>query len=122
MVRARGCATHVAHSGVARDDVDLDRLSGRGVLRDADLVPAAALALHAEAARAMDVSDRQDRPGRAALHAFPGAGRAHRAFPAAGLAGPEIALAAAADPVRPAFPRDLLPRRILGLRRSFHPG
>ena len=62
MVRARRRATHVAHSGFARDDVDLDRLSGRGVLRDADLVRAAALALHAEAARAMDVSDRQDRP------------------------------------------------------------
>ncbi|MGY4282736.1 hypothetical protein ACVWXO_001956 [Bradyrhizobium sp. LM2.7] len=75
-----------------------------------------------EAARAVDVSDRQDRPRRAALHPFPGTGRAHRALPAAGLAGPEIALAAAADPVRPAFPGDLLPRRLPGLRRPFRPG
>ena len=104
MVRARRCATHVAHSGVTRDDVDLDRLSRRGVLRDADLVRAAARPSHAEAARAVDVSDRQDRPRRAALHAFPGAGRAHRALPAAGVAGPEIALAAAADPVRLSIP------------------
>src|SRR5262249_25535016 len=92
MVCARRCAAHVAYCGFAGDDVDLDRLYRGGVLRDADLVRAAAVAFDAEAARAVDVSDRQDRPRRAALHAFPGAGRAHRALPAARLAGSEVAL------------------------------
>ena len=53
--------------------------------------------------RAMDVSDQQDRPGRAALRSLPGAGGDHRALPAQGLARTEIALAATFDPVRPAF-------------------
>ena len=54
-------------------------------------------------ARTVDVSDHQDRSGRAALCPFSGAGGAHRALPAQGLAGAEIALAATVDPVRPAF-------------------
>ena len=57
----------------------------------------------AAAARAVDVSDQQDRPGRVAFRAFPGAGGPDGALPAQGLAGLEIALAAAADPVRPAL-------------------
>ena len=73
-------------------------------------------------ARAVDVSDRQDRSRRAAVRAFPGAGGRHRALPAEGLAGAEIALAAAADPVRAAFAGDFLPRRVPGLRRAFHAG
>jgi len=60
--------------------VDLHRLSGRVVLRDADLVPAAARPRGAAPDRAMDVSDRQDRSGRAAVRAFPGVGCRHRAL------------------------------------------
>ena len=44
--------------------------------------------LHAAPARAMDVSDRQDRSGRAAVRAFPGAGGGYRALPAEGT-GPD---------------------------------
>src|SRR6201999_2126265 len=39
--------------------------------------------------------------------------------PAQGLAGPEIAVAQAGNPLRPAFPGDLLPRRVPGFCRPF---
>ena len=73
-------------------------------------------------ARRSDVSDRQDQSRRAALCAFSGAGGGDRAVHAARLAGAEIALAAAGDPVRPAFAGNLLPRRIPGLCRPFRDG
>ena len=73
-------------------------------------------------ARTVDLSDRQDRSRCAAVRAFPGAGGDHGTLPAAGMAGVEIALAQAVDPVRTAFARDLLPRRVPGLCRAFHPG
>ena len=56
------------------------------------------------------------------VRALPGAGGDHRALPAEGLARIEIALAAAADPVRAAFAGDFLPRRIPGVRRAFRAG
>src|SRR6185437_11855389 len=64
----------------------------------------------------------QDRSRRVALRAFPGACGAHRSLPAEGLAGADIALAEAADPVRAAFAGDFLPRRVSGLRRPFRAG
>ena len=51
----------------------------------------------------VDVPDHQDRSRRAAVCPFPGAGGAHGALPAQGLAGAEIAVAATIDPVRPAL-------------------
>ena len=84
LVRARRRRADVADPVVAGDDVDLHRLPAVCVLRHADLVPAAARLPDAEAARAVDVSDQQDRSGRAAVCPFPGAGGAHRALPAAG--------------------------------------
>ena len=79
------------------------RLSAVRLLRHADLALAAAQFPDAAPARAMDVSDQQDRSRRVALCAFPGAGGDHCALPAQGLAGAEIALAATFDPLRPAF-------------------
>ena len=58
-------------------------LSGGGVLRHADLERAGNGPHGAEADRAVDVSDRQDRSRCAALRAFPRAGRHHGALPAA---------------------------------------
>ena len=83
--------------------VDLHRLSGIRLLRHHDLVlPPAQLSL-AEMAREVDVSDQQDRSRRAAVCPLPGAGGAHGALPAQGLAAPEIGLAATIDPLRPAL-------------------
>ena len=83
VVRAGRRAADVADPVVADHAVDFDRLSGRGVLRHADLVHAATEPPDAAPARAVDVSDRQDRSRRAAVRAFPGAGGDHRALPAA---------------------------------------
>ena len=88
----------------------------------ADLVRAAARLPDAAPARAVDVSDQQDRSRRAPVRALPGAGGDYRALSAEGLARIEIALAAAGDPVRAAFAGDLLPRRVPGLRRAFRAG
>ena len=83
---------------------------------------AAASSSDAAPHRAVDVSDQQDRSRRIEVRAFPGAGGDHRALPAQRLAGIEIALAAALDPVRPALAGDLLPRRVPGLCRAFRAG
>ena len=88
---------------VADHAVDLCRLSIRCVLRHPDLVRAPAQSPDAGHHRAMDVSDQQDRPGRAALRSLPGARGDHRSLPAQGLAGTKVALAATIDPVRPTF-------------------
>src|SRR5205085_8923455 len=101
---------------------DLLRLPVRGVLRDADLVSAAAAASGAAPHRAVDVSDQQDRPRRPQIRALPGAGGDHRALSAEGLAGAEIAVAAPLDPVRPALAGDFLSRGISGLCRAFRDG
>ena len=122
VVRARRRQADVADSVLAGHAVDFARLSARGVLRHHDLVSAAVEPSDAALARAMDVSDRQDRSRRAAVRAFPGAGGHYRALPAEGLARVEIALAAAADPVRAAFAGDFLPRRVPGVRRAFRAG
>ena len=103
LVRAGRRRADVADPVVAGHDVDLHRLSAVRVLRHADLAHPAAQLPDAEAARTVDVPDHQDRSGRAAVCPFPGAGGAHRALPAQGLVGAEIALAATIDPVRPAF-------------------
>jgi hypothetical protein len=60
--------------------------------------------------------------GRAEVRALPGAGGGYGAPAAEGLARIEVALAAAGDPVRAAFPGDFLPRRVPGLRRAFRAG
>src|SRR6185437_9778970 len=122
VVRSGWRKADVAHPVVAAYVMGLRRLSCLRVLRDADLVRAATRAFHAAPARAVDVSDRQDRSRCAALCAFSRARRHHGALPAKGLAAAEIAMAAAADPVRPAFAGDLLPRRVPGLCRPLHPG
>ena len=72
--------------------------------------------------RAVDVSDHQDRHGRAEVRALPGAGGGYGAPAAEGLARIEVALAAAGDPVRAAFAGDFLSRRIPGVRRAFRAG
>ena len=56
------------------------------------------------------------------VRALPGAGGGHGAPAAEGLARIEVALAAAGDPVRAAFPRDFLSGRISGVRRAFRAG
>src|SRR5258708_633689 len=86
VVRARWRQTHVAHPVVADHAMDLLRLSVRIVLCDADLVRTAVGPRGAAPRRAMDVSDRQDRSGRAAVCSFPGARCRNRALPAYGLA------------------------------------
>ena len=73
-------------------------------------------------AQRMDVSDRQGQSRRPAFRAFPGAGGGDRAFHSARLAGLEVALGAACHHVRPAFARDLLPRRVPGVRRALRDG
>ena len=78
--------------------------------------------LAAALARAVDVSDQQDRPGRVEVRAFPGAGGCDRALPSQGLARAEIAVAAAADPVRAAFAGNLLHRRVPGICRALRAG
>ncbi len=85
-----------------------------------DVVYRAACALRAAMVKRLDVSDRQDQSGRAALCAFSCAGRGHGAVRAARLAGTEIAVLAAGHSLRPAFTGNFLPWRILGLRRSVH--
>ena len=70
-------------------------------------------------AGAMDLSDRQARSGHTEVRAFPGVGDGHPALRAQGLARTEIAMAAADDPVRAAFPADLLPRGVPGFRGVF---
>ena len=77
-------------------------------------------ALRAAMAKRLDVSDRQDQSGRAALRAFSRLGRGHGALHAARLAGAEIAVPAAGDCLRPAFIGNFLSWRILGLRRTVH--
>src|SRR6202008_2789257 len=122
LVRNGRRAAHATDPVIADHARGLLRLSVLLVPGDADLVRAAARPFHAAPARAMDVSDRQDRPRRAAVCAFFGAGGARCLLPAEGLAISEIALAPALDPVRAAFPGNLLPRRFPGLCRAFHPG
>ena len=108
-VRVRGLVrdgrrgADVAAAVLAADDVDLPGLSVCLFLRHHDLVRAPARSSDAAHHRAMDVSDRQDRSGRAALRPFSGAGGDHGAFPAQGLARAEIALAATIDPLWPAL-------------------
>ena len=122
VVRAWRRQAHVAHPVIAGHDVDLFRLSVRRVLRDADMVLFRSSSFDAAPDRAVDVSHQQDRSRRIEIRAFPGAGGDHRALPAQGLAGIEIAVAAALDPVRPALAGDFLPRRVPGLRRAFRAG
>ena len=61
VVRVRRRPAHDADSLLAGHAVDFGRLSVRGVLRDHDLVFPAAQSFDAAPARAVDVSDRQDR-------------------------------------------------------------
>src|SRR4029079_14439782 len=110
LVRARRRQAHVAHPVVADHAMGVRGLSRVRLLRHDDLVRAADEPLAAEAGRAVDVSDRQDRSRRVALRAFPRTCSPHRALPAEGLAGAEISMAEAADPLRPAFAGDILPR------------
>jgi hypothetical protein len=75
--------------------------------------------LRAPLARRLDVSDRQDESRRAACRPFHGARRVDRPPGAAAMAVPALAVAAAGDPVRPAFPRNLLPGGVSFLCRPF---
>src|SRR6185312_7374364 len=122
LVRAGRRRTNVADSRIADHALDRVRLPAGGVLRDADLVFAAAQLPDAALARAMDVPHRQDRSRRTQVCTFPGAGGRDRALPAKGLAGVEVTLAASADLVRAALAGDFLSWRIPGIRRTFHPG
>src|SRR6202043_1101459 len=106
LVRAGRRPAHVADSFIAGHAVDFANLPVRGVLRDADLVSPAVEPSDAALARAVDVSDRQDRSRRPQVRALPGAGGDYCAVPAARLARPEVAVAAAADPVRAALAGD----------------
>jgi hypothetical protein len=122
LVRARRRPANVTGTLVADHAVDLFRLSVRVALRHDDLVFPAARFSDAALARAMDVSHQQDRSGRTQVRAFSGAGGHYRALPAEGLVRIEVALAAAADPVRPAFAGDFLPRGVPGVRGAFRAG
>ncbi len=99
--------------------VDFGYLSGRGVRRHHDLVLPATRPCDAAMARAMDLSDRQDRPRRAPIRALSRAGGDCRAVRTRRMAGLELALAVAHDPVRAAFAGDFLPRRGLGVHGVF---
>src|SRR5262249_29616652 len=83
---------NVAHPVVPRHAVGLRGLSRLRVLRHADLVRAADEPLDAAPARAVDVSDRQDRSGCAALRAFPRARSDHHSLPTDVLTRSELAL------------------------------
>src|SRR5690606_34424089 len=112
LVRAgwRGAdGTIVALAGDAGAVRGLSRLR---LCRDADLAPAADRPSAAARARTMDVPDQQNQSRRLAVCPFSGAGGDHRATVAARLAGPRLAVAAAADIVRPALAGNLLPWRV----------
>ncbi len=117
-----GAVRDVADTVIQHHALALRGLSSGGVLGDADLVHSADPPSAAEGHRAVDVSHQQDRSRRAALRPLPGAGGAHGPFPAQGVAGAEIGLAAADGAVRPALARNLLYRGVPGLCRPFRAG
>src|SRR5690606_29603494 len=112
LVRTRWRGADGADPARAGDDGAVRGLSRLCLRGDPDLAFPADRPPAAARRRAVDVSDQQDRPRRAAVRAFSGAGGGHGAAVAARLAGSDLAMAAAAGAVRPAFAGDLLPWRV----------
>ena len=123
LVRARRRQAHVADPVVADHAVDVRRLSRVRLLRHADLVHARRSShwLPKRLEQWMYPIDKTDLDVLRFAHFLALAALTVRFLPQ-GLAGAEIALAAATDPVRPAFAGDILPRRVPGLRRPLRAG
>jgi hypothetical protein len=112
MVRARWGEAPGPLDPIAGHPRPRDRLSPLRRCHRLDLVHSGGRAFRAQMARRLDVSNRQDQSGRAALRSFRRARLVDRPPGAAAMGVPAFDLAAAGDPVRPALPGDLLPRRI----------
>ena len=108
----------VAHHHGHRARLYRLRTGGRAHLVHSGAYP---LCAPAGVARGPDLPDRQDQPRRAALRPLPGARSGDGPLRAADLAATAVVGALSRHPVRPAFTRNFLFRRLLGLCGPLRP-